>query len=478
MRLKISFVFILCSFLAFSQKYERVIFQYDQLEKDTHYKCNENVIMALQNSYIKLKENNSADAVTIAKQLYENNAECFEVFDAYGYALFRSGEWFEGIDILEKGIQKFGSVPELIKRRSSMSLEMSQLGTGQKNIDGNSVFKANSISYDEDQFIKENLKSALNDLEYLVENYNRSEEIFYVGKIHQFLKDYDKSSEVFTKLLNDEEYKNAAVFNIADNHLTQNKLPEAEQELNKLLSANPKEGQILNKLADLYEQKDDKVKAREFKDKAFFYDNVPEFSNLEYPKDFGLLTFFVNDDNKSEKKLKKLNEIVKQKNTDYTIDVCLIILKLHTNHGNGVEEKATEILAKIGKPSIEKVNKLFQTDVSTCTITNLAHVMAIVKEESSWELMKVYLPYIANMPMTLIPPSVPEKMILFNEENGIAEILTVVKPFLKQENSSQAFGQFAFYYPLKKVSRKKLKNIATQLSYSNEEFELLENKIK
>jgi hypothetical protein len=176
--------------------------------------------------------------------------------------------------------------------------------------------------------------------------------------------------------------------------------------------------------------------------------------------------------------LKKLSDIVKQNNKDYTIDVCLTILKLHTNHGNGVEEKATEILAEIGKPSIEKVNKLFQTDVSTCTISNLAEVMAIVKEESSWELMKKFLPYIANMPMTLIPPSLPEKMILFNEEKGITEILTVVKPFLIQQNSSQSFGQFAFYYPLKKINKEKLKNIATQLSYSNEEFELLENKIK
>lgn len=479
MRFKISFALIFITFLAFSQKLERNVFQYDQLKKDTYLKCDENINKELESSYLKIQENNSADALKIAKQLYDKNNDCFEIFDAYGYALFRSGEWFEGIAIIEKGINKFGSVPELIKRKSDMSLEMAELGTGQKNIDGNSVYKANSLSYDEEQFKEENLKSALIDLEYLVATYKRNEEIFYVAKIHQILKNYEKSSEIFKQLLNDEEYKNASIFNIADNYLAQNKLSEAESELKKLLADNPKESQILNKLADLYEQKNDNEKSHEFKDMALFYDNVPEFSNLEYSKEnYDLLMFFGTEDNNSNKKIKKLNDILKQNNQDYTIDVSLMILKLHANHGNGLEDKATEILAQIGKPSIEKVNKLFQTNVSTCTISNLAEVMAIVKEESSWELMKQYLSHIANMPTTLIPPDIPEKMILFNEDRGVSEILTVIKPLLSQGDDSSAFGQYVYYYPLKKINNKKIKNLATQLSYSDKEFKLLENKIK
>lgn len=470
---------MLLSFLTFSQKLERNVFQYNQLEKDTYLKCDENINKELESSYIKIQENSSADAVKIAKRLYDKNNDCFEIFDAYGYALFRSGEWFEGIDIIEKGIKKFGSVPELIKRKSTMSLEMAELGTGQKNIDGNSVYKANSLSYNEEQFKEENFKSALIDLEYLVTKYKRNEEIFYVAKIHQILKNYDKSSETFKQLLNDEEYKNASLFNIADNYLAQNKLQEAESELNKLFTDNPKEGQILNKLADLYEQKNDKEKAQEFKNKALFYNNIPKFSNLEYSKEnYDLLMFFGTEDNNSNKKIKKLNDIFKQNNQDYTIDVCLMILKLHANHGNGVEDRATEILITIGKPSIEKVNQLFQTDVSTCTISNLAEVMAIVKEESSWELMKQYLFQIKNLPMTLIPPEIPKKMILFNEDRGVTEILTVIKPLLSQEDDSSTFGQYVYYYPLKKINKKKLKNIATQLSYSDKEFKLLENNIK
>lgn len=469
---------MLFSFFTFSQKLERNVFQYDKLEKDTYVKCDENINKELESSYINIQKNSSAAAVTIAKQLYDKNNDCFETFDVYGYALFRSGEWFEGIDIIEKGIEKFGSVPELIKRKSTMSLEMAELGIGQKNIDGNFVYKANSLPYEEEQFKEENYKSALIDLEYLATNYRRNEEIFYIAKIYQILKNYDKSTEIFQQLLNDEEYKNASLFNIADNYLAQKKLPEAESELNMLLTKNPKEVQILNKLADLYEQKSEKEKSIEFKNKALFYNNIPSFTNLEYTKEsYDLLMFFGSEDAKSDKKLKKLNDIFKQNNLDYTIDVCLMILKLHTNHGNGIEDRATEILANIGKPSIEKVNQLFQTDVSTCTISNLAEVMAIVKEESSWELMEKYLSNISNMPSTLIPPSIPEKMILFNEDRGITQILSVVKPLLSQDYDSASFGQYVYYYPLEKINKKKLRKIASQLSYSDKEFKLLEDKI-
>jgi tetratricopeptide (TPR) repeat protein len=377
-------------------------------------------------------------------------------------------------------------VPELIKRKSEMSLEMAQLGTGQKNIDGSSVYKANSIDFDEEQFVLENYKSALLDLEYLMVNYNRSEEIFYVAKIHQILKEYNKSTEAFNRLLNDDEYKYEAIFNIADNYVAQNKLSEAEAQLNNILMDNPKAGIVYEKLSEIYNKTDESDKAKQYKKKAVYFNNIPSFLEMEYSeKNYELLVFFGSDESQANEKISKLNTIHKQSENDFTIDVCLMILKLHANHGNGVEERATEILGIIGKPAIEKVNELFQFDVSTCTVTNLADVMAKVKDENSWELMKQYLPYIANMPMTLIPPSLPEKMIQFNEDEGIREILKVIKPLLvKKEDGNDpmaelaGFGQYVYYSPLKKINKKKLKKISKELNYSDEEFKLLEEKIK
>lgn len=486
MKLKLLLLFLSFSLLCFSQKLQRNVFEYEKLKSDNFVTCDETVNKEQEIIVTKLEENNSTSAVALSKKLYENKNNCFGTFEIYGYSLFRNGQWFEAIDIIEKGIQKFGSVPELIKRKSEMSLEMAELGTGQKNIDGNSVYKASSLPYDEDQFKEENLKSALIDLEYLIKIYNRTEEIYYAAKIQQLLKNYDKSNETFKTLLDDEKYKNIALFNIADNYIALKDYNTAETEFNKMLLENPKEAVLYDKLADIYDLKKDKAKALELANKGVFYKNIPEDSNLEYSKEnFELLQFFGTEENKASKKLKKLKEISNQNNQQYTIDVCLMILKLHTNHGNGVEEKATEILKKIGKPSIEKVNNLFQSNVSTCTITNLSDIMASVKDENSWILMKQYLSYIATMPITLIPPDLPEKMILFNEDKGITEILITVKPLLTQEENNDdplsqlgGFSEYVYYAPLGKVSKEKLKKIAVDLKYSDKEFNLLQDKIK
>lgn len=486
MKFKFSLALLILPLLTFSQKLQRNVFQYEKLKSDHFTQCDEIVTKELEKAILSIQENNSPNAVAISKKIYENKKDCFLAFDTYGYSLFRSGEWFEGIEIIEKGIEKFGSVPELIKRKSEMSLEMAELGTGQKNIDGNSVFKANSISYEEEQFKNENLQSALIDLEYLRSKFNRNEETFYVAKIQQLLKIYDKSNETFKTLLNDEEYKNIALFNIADNYIALKDYDTAETELNKLLNKNPKEAILYEKLAEIYDLKKDKTKENEFSSKSIFYKNMPSFSSLEYSKEnFDLLKFFGTEENKPNKKLKKLNEINSKNNQEYTIDVCLMILKLHANHGNGIEEKAAEILTNIGKPAIEKVNQLFKSDVSTCTITNLADIMANIKDENSWILMKEYLPYIAIMPMTLIPPSLPEKMIQFNESKGIEEVLAAIKPLLNQEQDSTnplaemgGFGNYVYYEPLKKINKEKLKKIASQLHYSDKEFAQLEEKIK
>ncbi len=486
MKEKLILILIILPTLCFSQNYKRNTFEYNKLKIDTVSVCDNDVLTNLEKSFIALQENNSKEAVKLAKMVYNQNKNCPQIFEVYGYSLFRSGEWFEGIVIIESGINKFGRIPNLIKRKSEMSLEMAELGTGQKNIDGNSVYKANSLKYDEEQFKSENLKSALNDLEYLVKEYNRNEEIFYVAKINQLLKNYEKSNETFNILLSDEKFKSMAIFNISENFIQLKKYDEAEIELNKLLIENPKEGQIFEKLAEIYELKKDKTKSQEFKDKSIYYQNVPDFTNLNYSKDnFDLFIFFGTDKNKSDKKIKKLKEIENLNNQDYTIDICLMVLKLHANHGNGVEEKATEILEKIGKPSIEKVHLLFQSNVSTCTITNLSDIMATVKDDKSWEMFKEYLPKIANMPMTLTPPNLPEKMIKFDEDKGISEILKVVKNLLSSEAKSDdpmaelsGFGQYIYYLPLEKINRNKLKKIAMELNYTDKEFKTLEEKLK
>lgn len=486
MNIRIAILFTILPFLSISQKFNRNTFKYHELNSENFELCDDNTNLNLEKSLTAIQQNSSKFAVTNAKDIYEGNKDCYKIFDVYGYALFRNGKWLEGIEIIEKGINKFGSVPELIRRKSEMSIEMAQYGTGRKHIDGNAVFKANSMDFNEKKFVKENYKSALLDLQYLVDKYHSNEDIFQLGRVYQVLKKYDESTEAFSLLRNEEDYKFDAVFNIGANYMSEKKLVEAEAEFNKLLIDNPKSGIVYNRLSKIYEKQKDANKANEYNRRAVYYSNMPPFSDMDYSNsNFDKLLLFGTNKSKASKKLEKLNKIFEDKPQNYTIDICLMILKLHANHGNGVEERATEILSTIGKPAIEKVNKLFQLDVATCTITNLADVMATVKDSSSWILMKEYLPRIASMPMTLIPPNLPAKMIKFNEDEGLREILIVVKPLLikkKNDDSSvsifSGFGQYVFYTPLKELDQSKVINTAKELNYSDEEVALLVEKIK
>lgn len=490
MRLLIPVLMACTTFFSYGQKFKRVTFNYEKLKTENFGGCEDSINLLLDKSYTEIQQNNSAAAVKSAQSVYDRKKDCYEVYDATGYALFRNGQWLEGVDIIEAGIKKFGSVPPLIERRYKMSIEMAQLGTGRKEVDGNTVFsKANALKYDEEQFIAANFRSALLDLHYLIKTYNREEEIYYAAKIHQILKEYDQSNTYFRKLLNNEAFGLDASFNLSDNYLSQNKLAEAENELEQLLKTHVKEGVIYEKLAEVYEKKGDQTKAEEYRKKAVYYKNVPDFLSLDYSSEnYDLLLFFGTNKHSSGEKLSKLQAISEAGNPDYTTDVCLMILKLHANHGNGVEEQATQLLSQIGKPCIEKVNTLFGYEVSTCTITNLAEVMASAKEESSWELMKAYLPTIANMPVTLTPPDLPAMMLLFDEDRGMKEILLVVKPLLtaKKEPKSSSnplaelsgFGQYVYYYPLEKIDPEKLNKTAKELGYSDEELNLLKGKIR
>jgi tetratricopeptide (TPR) repeat protein len=471
---------------AYSQEFKRKVFDYEKLTKE-YVTCNDDILKALEEAMLAVEEYNSAKAVKLSKVSFDKNNNCPDVYLTYGYSLFRSGEWLDGLDIVEKGIEKFGSVPELVKLRSDMSLEMYELGIGQKNIDGNSVYKANDsrLKYNEDQFKEANLRSALTDLIYLNNRENNPEDTYTIAIIYRELGEYDSSNKIFESLTTDVKFGAPATFHIAGNLISLKKYDEAERKLLKMLETYKQVPDIYERLAEIYELKGEKNKQEDYKKMAVFYKYVPDFTDLTYSSNNYDLLMFFGGDAPSQEKLKKLEEIQKANDINFTIDICIVILNIHSNHGNGVEEKATAILTGIGTPSLNKVHKLFQSDVSTCTITNLATIMAAIKDERSWEILIDYLPRIASMPSTLIPPNVPEKVILFDEERGTREVLRVVKTILNKDPEesqdimgSLGFGTYVFYAPLKEIKKDKVLKIARELNYTDSDIVKLQEELK
>lgn len=479
--------FLLFASTCFGQEtYTRKKFDYENLKASTE-QCSEEINNQLKEAIMAVNENRSSKAVEISEKLFKNN-DCPETYETYAVSLFRSGEVIKGVELLEKAIEKFGSNPQLIKNKSLLLLELFENGTGQKNIDGNSVYKAKDeqLNYDEEKFKAENLDAALNDLTFLASNFeNRFEEMYIIGKIYQLKKEFEKSNVQFQKIAEIPELKAEVLFNIAENNIGLKNYKSAEENLLKLLELYPNESQLLSKLSELYKLSGDTTKSELFNKKRYFHQLVPSFCEMEFSeKNLETISFF-NDQSKDYKsKINKLKEIEKNESQNFTIETCIAILNIHANHGNGLEEDATNLLTKIGKPSLEKVHKLFHSKVSTCTLTNLAEIMASIKDESSWQIMADYLPQIANMPSTLIPPNIPKYLVQFNEERGAREILKTVRPMLSEEMPDDAMAQLSFmgryiyFDPLEKISFKKIETICKELGYTEKELKELKKTLK
>ncbi|MFI5203088.1 MAG: tetratricopeptide repeat protein [Flavobacteriales bacterium] len=490
----LTFVFIAVSFSSNAQKFKRKQMEYDKMKDVVAKTCDTATLIVLSNALTELDNNQSDAAVELSFKSFKKNDDCPEAYQVYGWSLFRNGKWFDGVDVVEKGIKKFGPVPDLILRRGYMGLEMAELGVAQKNIDGNSVYSGgkNKLAYDEELFSKENFLTALTDFEYISNNYNdRYEEILIVGYIQQKLGEYQKSNETLAQLLVIDDYKDQAINLTVDNYMSLKEIDKAEDLLLGLEKDNPKSSAIQKKLYNLYVKKQDTEKQKIHEEKYYFYQLTPDFVDIEFNKDnYELLMFFADEEKKADDKLKKIEEIAKDKPTDFAIDVYLSILSMHANHGNGVEEKATENLANIGEPAIEKTIKLFQTNgISTCTVTALAEIMGKVKDPRGWQPLVDYLPTIATMPFTLIPPSVPAKILLFDKEKGTRVIVEFVLQFVREEKKDKPkddspfaelggmFTQGTFYGPLEEIEKDYLRSVAKEVGYSEKEIEILVKKV-
>lgn len=487
--------FIAIAILSFhslsSQTFTRKQFDYSKIEEKNYTDCDTATLMELELALQQIDNLQSKQSAITAQKVFDKNTTCPQVYEVYAWSLFRSGEWEKSIEIVESGIDKFGKNPDLIIKRAYMGIEMAELGVAQKNIDGNSVYvgKDKQLPYDEAQFIELNYKTALSDFEYLAGNYeNMNREIMIVGYIYQQLKQYDKSNEYLNKLLEVEDYRMQALLTIADNHIEEKKFDEAQTILIGLEKQNPRSVTTQKKLYALYEIKGEKELMKQAEEKQYFYQVTPSFSDLAFNKEnYDAIVYFA-DENSEKEKLNKLKKIIKEKDPNYSIEICLSILKMHTNHGNGLEEKATQELIKFGKAALPKTILLLENEnVSTCTISNLADVLATVKDTSGWLPLVHYLPVMANMPFTLIPPNVPEKIMKFDKEKGARVLIEFNRMLIQNEvgddNSGNpmaglsGFGQYLFYMPLKELKKDKVISIAKEFNYTDDELKVLLKKI-
>ena len=473
---------------AFAEELTRTRFEYETMAKKPYESCDSAQIKRIQLALQQVDQSQSKQGVATARDVYSLTKKCPQVYDAYAWSLFRSGELLEGINVIDEGIRAFGSYPDLIRRRGYMGWEMGDLGPTRKIVDGSSISlpKEKGLPYDEKQFKEENYRISLQDFLFLVNTQpEQYEETFIAGYLYHRLGDYEKSNRLFEKLSGLDKYKLNAAIAMTNNYIATKQYGLAERTLLDLESKSPKSSAVYKQLSLVYWEGGATTKAREFHKKALFFQWVPAFTDLTYSDENYRMIAFLVQNNPIEEKQRQLDRITRGLDRQSVIDVCVTILASHTNHGNGLEEKAVQELVRFGKQSVPKVIQMLQMNgVSTCTTTSAGEVLAVVKDERGWQPLVECLPGIAKLPGTIIPPAIPDKIVQFDRERGVKILIPFVRDMIRADQNgddaldpSNAFGKEmiyqAFYHPLKQVEKTELLKMAVEAGYKEKEIKFL-----
>lgn len=474
----------------YGQSYHRPVFDYDSLPEAKDDSCQEGLIDDFEAIQYQIETNNSTAAVARCEALIVSNSQCPYVWERYAWALFRNGQRTEGIAVIDSLIPATGRDEILINRRAHMSIELAELGPSEKSVDGNGVYvpASKSDAEDEELFKSENYKAALADFTYLSSlGPDRHLETYAVGYITQQLGDYETSNHYLKQLIGKPQFHDLALYSLIDNHLAQGTYHDAEALLKELESTHPRNLRIYQKMEDLYELQGDSLQAQQCRQKAAFYTWAPEYTGLSYTDELYSTFSYFESEAPPKSKLKRLKTINKMDEAEQ-VAVYIVLLNMHANHGIGLEEKAEEQLTKIGSPAVPQLILLMYNAGSTCTVTRSASALAEIKDPEGWQPMVDYLPRIEHMPVTLIPPEIPEQLVKFDREKALPVILNWLKGDLGQEEAmnsddpmDELKGMFAYlnaYIALKAYDKEEVEVAAKALDYSPEQLQTLLEKLE
>lgn len=473
----------------FAQDFSRRRFPYEMMADPRPDSCGAAMVGTLNEALELIQKNRSREAVKLTQALYQDNAmRCLALYEVHSWALFRSGEWLDALVVMDSAIALYGPEYTLVYRRGLMNIEMAELGPGVRHIDGNAVYlsKTKQLPYGESQFKAECYQAALEDFSFVAAHYPPAkEETYYCGYILQQLGRFDEANTYYYQLLVYPELADMITSAIADNFISRKEFKKAEQILLDMEKEHPRYAGIQAKLVEVYEGLGHKAKKELASRKYQFYTAVPYLTGIDFSEASEKDVLLFLSEAKVADKMKRLNDLGKD-TSRYASGMLVAVIYMHANHGNGVEERAVELLGGRGSSVVSMVVNLLSQAQSTCTIEMAADVLAMIKDTSGWQPMVDLLPSIQHMPITLTPPDIPGALLRFDKQRALPVLLDYIRRemLFAEKNESDPFGELGslftdglFYGNLEKISRSELEKVATDIGYTTEELSLLMKKV-
>lgn len=429
---------ILCLVVPFSslvaqKKYERENLKYAKLKFDTKKECKPGIDDFSQEIFELFDLHQSTTALKRVDAYRSQNGHCEMTEYLYVFALWQSGQILESQAANDAALKELGPHQRLIHIRGFLSLMAADYGVARVEVDGMSKYlpESQQLPFPPEQYIKANLENAAYDFEYTVENLEvNSQVILTLAETYRKLGKYNKSTAVYERLLDDPAVALEARMGVIKNAYSMKDYRKAEEGLLALLEEDPHSRSYLGGLADLYRKMGNKEKAESYAKQGDFFGWVGSKSTLAYSDAaYDRLHFFSFDESHPiEEKNAALKEIDALPNAESTA-YLIAILNMHSNHGNGIESKATSMLGKKGADAVQPLIDFLENPSSTCGMGNAAFALAALKDERAWQPMVEVLPALERLGSLTTLPQIPAALIMFDKSRALAVLL----PWIKQK---------------------------------------------
>ena len=485
-----TFLSLTFSTLVAQEKYQRKNLKYSKLKFDKTKECKDGIKVFAGQIFELFDLNQSTTALKKVEAYRMENGQCEVTEYLYVWALWQNGQVLESQAANDEAIKVLGPHHRLIQIRGFLSTVAAENGVARIDVDGMSKYlpEGKGLPFPPEQYVKANLENAIHDFEYIVENLNgNSHAVLTLADTYRKLGEYKKSTNYYERILDDPETGLEARMGTIKNAYSTKNYTKAEEGLLALLAEEPHSSSYLAGMADLYRKMGKPEKAKSYKKQGEFYTWTGKHTNLVYSDAaYDRLSFFsFNESHTLEEKdaaLEALDALPVAESTGYLI----ALLNMHSNHGNGIESKATDMLGKKGPEAVAPLILFMENPSSTCGMGNAAAALAALKDERAWNPMVRLLPTLERMGGLTTLPQIPAFLIEFDQGRALPVILPWIKQKMERkiesadqtlEGLGDLFLTTIMYHPLKVYSDEELSNAAHNAGFDKEQTATLLEKV-
>lgn len=401
---------------------------YETLEKRSEVNCPEGLREQQRALYTRIEQYEYKAVLDFCDSLEQasNKNNCPLLAQIRAAALHKGGDWKACIQVLDSALYRLGPDPETIYRRAFLYAQMGDKGL--YNARGWYLSKGFSDTLDNALFTQECYRSALHDLNYLVQHFQMSaDDAYMMAYLSRQLKDYGSSISYARQLLRHPNLKAQARDLLIDNYLDLNQYAEAEALLLLAIEEYPRESSLYTRLYRAYWGQNDSLQAQQALRSFYFLQWVPEYLDLEETLANFKHLQLLNTDTTAQVKQKYWKKEIQKLPAEEQSRLAVCLLHSGAVQGEDLQERLLQTLREQPEAAQAPLIGLWYSDTPLGTRRLIAPLLQAQYPATAWGLFSNYLLKMESIPFNQVPPPIPQMLLELRPEEGLQLLLQQFK---------------------------------------------------